>query len=108
MSRREGIGALAALCAATVGLAAPAAAGAAVDVRADRVVVTGDGARAVVDRSPFRLTIQDRGGRTVLQQAAARLPLPQPSTSPQPEPGGVNVLPEAAPYAPFVFEIGGE
>ena len=53
---------------------------------------------AVVTRSPVRISFRDGRGRTVLAQVANRRPAPlaEPPTV-DPEPGGVDLLPETTP-----------
>jgi alpha-D-xyloside xylohydrolase len=87
--------------------AAPATAPAAVTIDDQRVVVTGDGASAVVQRDPLRIGFTDGAGRTVLQQVAAP-PAPTPGGGTDAVPGSFTNPPEVAAYAPFAFEVGGE
>jgi sulfoquinovosidase len=94
-------------CVASLALASGA--DAAVEVGAERVTVTGEGARAVVERDPFRLSFEDPAtGETVLREVARDLPAPTPGANVEPEPGGVDLAPEVARYAPLVFEVGVE
>jgi alpha-glucosidase (family GH31 glycosyl hydrolase) len=88
---------------------APAAAAGAVVVGADRVVVRGEGASVTVTRRPFRLAFAGRDGRPVLRQAAAPRtgPLVEPPTV-DPEPRGLDLLPETTRYAPLTFTVGTE
>jgi alpha-D-xyloside xylohydrolase len=91
-----------------LGLAAPAHAQAAAQIDAGRVVVEDDGASALIERKPFRITFRERDGSTVLRQLAAP-PVPGVSGgSDAPAPGGFDVLPGVAAYAPLAFEVGGE
>src|SRR4051812_45792958 len=67
--------------AAAIAALAAVPAGAAVTITPDRVVVsTSAGTRAVVERSPLRISFADARGRTVLRQVA------QPS-------GGTTIVP---------------
>src|SRR3954470_24167347 len=87
-------------------LAAPGAAGAAVTQDAQHVVVsTPGGARAVIDRAPFRISVLDASGRTVLaeQPRDADL-LPVPPTA-QTQFGGIGPPPPTL-YGPLSFLVG--
>nr|MDQ5807779.1 hypothetical protein [Actinomycetota bacterium] len=89
-----------------LGGAAPAAG----EVRVDdqRVVVTGDGAGAIVERAPFRLSFAAADGTTVLQQVANERagPFPVPPL-PDPEPLGADNVPRRPSlYAPLTFLVG--
>ncbi len=87
-------------------LVATPAAGAAVRVDRDKVIVTArGGARAVIDRSPMRLRFEDAHGHTVLAEArAGRDTLVEPPYA-QNEFGQIG---PAAPtlYAPLGFVVG--
>lgn len=91
----------------TVATAPPA--GAAVHIGARRIVVDAGTAAAVVTRSPLRIAFRDQRGRTVLAQVENRRPGPlvEPPTV-DPEPGGVDLLPETTLYAPLTFSVGQE
>jgi alpha-glucosidase (family GH31 glycosyl hydrolase) len=95
-----------ALAAALVWLLAAPAASAGVWIGQDRVVVTAPGgARAVIDRSPFRLQFQDVQGRTVLSEVSGgRDTLVEPPYA-QNQFGQIG---PAAPtlYAPLGFLVG--
>jgi alpha-glucosidase len=97
----------------TVGAALAALAGAApalagVRVEADRVVVTGDGATATIERAPFRLSFAGADGTPVLQQVPNARPGPFPIPPvPDPDPiGAENVPRRPALYAPLTFTVG--
>ncbi|MBA3261469.1 MAG: glycoside hydrolase family 31 protein [Thermoleophilaceae bacterium] len=92
-----------------IALATTAPAGAAVHIGGQRIVVDAGGAAAVVERSPLRISFRDGGGRAVLAQVENRLPGPlvEPPTV-DPEPGGVDLLPESTLYAPLTFSVGEE
>jgi len=100
---------LLAATAAALGATAPPAA-AAVQITGTQVVVTDDeGARAVITRSPFRLSFQDASGREVLGEVKGPLTGRTPqAVSGQNEPLGFDAVPEAAAYAPLSFEVGAE
>ena len=70
----------------------------------ERIVVDAGAASAVVQRSPVRISFRDRRGVTVLGQVANRLPAPlvEPPTV-DPEPNGVDLLPETTLYAPLTL-----
>jgi alpha-glucosidase (family GH31 glycosyl hydrolase) len=91
--------------AAAVTLATPAVA----DVRiGDRqIVVDGPGARAVIDRSPFRVSYQDDAGRPVLRQVENTAPAPFPVAAVSPEPFSYGKLDRNTLYAPLTFTVGG-
>jgi alpha-glucosidase len=95
-----------AMVAALLVLMLAPAAGADVTVSTDRVVVDTRGARAIVDRSPFRIAFQTGHGRTVLREVANR---PRPRRIPptdDPEPFGLERAPDHAVYGPLTFEVG--
>jgi alpha-D-xyloside xylohydrolase len=81
------------------------AAGAEVIIGPDRIEVGTERARAVLERSPVRLTVQDETGRAVLVQSERRQ-VPRSFTSYDEEPFGAERLKDAAGYAPFVYEVG--
>jgi alpha-glucosidase (family GH31 glycosyl hydrolase) len=80
-----------------------------VHIDASRVVVDAGTASAVVTRNPVRISFRDGGGRVVLAQTPNRRPaaLSEPFTV-DPEPGGVDLLPETTLYSPFTFTVGSE
>ncbi len=86
--------------------AAPAAA--AVRVDDQRVVVTGDGASATIERAPFRLSFAGADGQPVLQQVGNERPGPFPVPPvPDPEPlGSDNVPRRPSLYSPLTFLVG--
>ena len=88
------------LIAAVVGLTAAAPATA-----VEPIVVEGEGARALIERSPLRISFQDERGRIVLRQARGSGPLPAPPLV-DPLPGGADPLDGPALYAPFQFLVG--
>ena len=92
-----------------IAVAAVASADAAVHVGPRRIVVDAGAAAAVVERSPVRISFRDARGRTVLAQIGNRRPGPlvEPLTV-DPEPGGVDLLPETTLYAPLSFTVGEE
>ena len=80
-----------------------------VQIDSRRVIVDAGAASAVVTRNPVRISFRDGRGRRVLAQVRNRLP--DPLTEPftiDPEPGGVDLLPETTLYSPFSFTVGGE
>src|SRR3954469_2652325 len=85
----------------------PASAHADVSISGDQVVVSSASARAVVTRHPFRLTIADRGGRTVLGEVANSGQAPFP-VAPAPDPVllGLDTQKRPALYAPLAFTVG--
>jgi sulfoquinovosidase len=94
---------------AALALVVPATPAAAeVTITPDRVVVDADGARAVVDRAPFRLHFEDGAGRTVLSQVAASQRGPMPVAAVTPEPGGTSNTRPATLYAPLAFAVGAQ
>ena len=99
-----------AVAAVAVALAPPAAAPASVRVTRDRVVLTTAHARAVVQRSPFRLAVGVPDGRTVLREVPPGRgagPVALPVTD-DPEPFAREDHPDHAVYAPLTFEVGRE
>ena len=92
-----------------VALALPAAAPAAVEITADRVTVTGEGAGATITRKPFRLSVEDAKGQTVWREVENERPAPlvEPPTV-DPEQNGADTLPETSLYAPLTFTVGSE
>jgi alpha-D-xyloside xylohydrolase len=97
------------LLSSAVLLCAAAPAPAAVEIGPDRIVVTGDDARAVITRVPFRMRFEDGAGRTVLEQVAntGQAPQPIPPTA-DPEPLGTDAQRRPTLYAPMTFTIGAE
>ena len=87
----------------------PATAAAATVIGPDRVVVSTSAGRAVIDPDPFRLTFQDRSGRTLLREVPNRLPegRPLPLTR-DPEPFALEREPDHASYSPLGVEFGRE
>ena len=100
-------GALLALAAiATLGVCvAPAVAS--VQIGAQQIVVTGTGASATITRTPFRLSIQQTSGQTVLAEVPNTVLLPevQPPTV-YPTPLGGAPEPGDPLYAPLSFLVG--
>lgn len=99
-----------AVAAVAVAVAPPAAAPASVRVTRDRVVLTTAHARAVVQRSPFRLAVGVPDGRTVLREVPPGRgagPVALPVTD-DPEPFAREDHPDHAVYAPLTFEVGRE
>jgi alpha-D-xyloside xylohydrolase len=92
------------LLALAAALSAPATASAGVSIGPDRVVVHGSGARAVIERAPFRMSFADGSGRTVLRQMPNRVPVPQPAG----DAIGTGDTVGAGVYVPLGFEVGGE
>jgi sulfoquinovosidase len=90
-------------------LAPPVPAEPAVEIRPERIVVDAGAASAVVRRNPVRITFRDNRGRVVLAEVRNRLPGPlvEPFTV-DPEPGGVDLLPETTLYSPLTFTVGAE
>ncbi len=82
---------------------------AAVRIGPSRVVVATKGARAVIERAPFRIAFDRGAGRPVLRQVAnrridpVRLPLTQ-----DPEPFSLERERDNAVYSPLTFEVGRE
>jgi sulfoquinovosidase len=101
-----GIGAVAAAIAC---LALPAAVAASVRISRDRVVVAAPRARAVVERHPFRLRIEDARRRTVLREVpnGGYRALPTPPTT-DPMPPGFDNQHTPTLYAPLSFLVGTE
>jgi alpha-glucosidase len=103
VTRRRGVLALAGLLAAVA--AAPAEA--AVKIGSDRVVVTTPaGARAIVERSPLRISFLDASGRKVLRQVApsgSAVAVVPPTPHVQ---FGMNGPPPPTLYAPLGFLVG--
>jgi alpha-glucosidase (family GH31 glycosyl hydrolase) len=96
------------LLTALVGLAVGVPAQAAVKIGERQIVVRDDrGGRAVIERAPFGMTFTDAKGRTVLREAKAP-PTPGPGATVDAAPGGFQIAPDVAQYAPLAFEIGGE
>lgn len=75
----------------------------------DPVVVDAGGARVVVERSPFRLTVTDRAGHTVLSEVAhpETDTVVEPVTT-DPLPPGVDNQDTTTLYAPLSFLVGTE
>ncbi|HEX8103164.1 MAG TPA: TIM-barrel domain-containing protein [Solirubrobacteraceae bacterium] len=96
------------IAALTLGAGHAGAAHAAVDIGGERIVVTGEGARATITRAPLRIEVADGAGRTVLAQVPNDRPAPAVAPTLDPEPSGTDNLPDGSLYAPFVFEVGGE
>jgi len=73
------------------------------------IVVNAGEASAIVQREPARISFRDRRGRVVLAQALNRGAgaLAEPPTV-DPEPGGVDLLPESTLYGAFTFTVGSE
>ena len=73
------------------------------------IVVNAGDASAIVTRNPVRISFRDARGRVVLAQLPNRLPaaLVEPPTI-DPEPGGLDLLPEATLYSSFTFTVGRE
>lgn len=71
--------------------------------------MTAAGARASIDRHPFRLTVQDASGRTVLGEVSNSSPAPllEPA-SVDPLPPGVDNPATPTLYAPLAFNVGRE
>jgi hypothetical protein len=98
----------AALALAAAGaVAAPAQA--AVEIGPSRVVVSKPGARAVINREPFRIAFDRGAGAPVLREVAnSRIePVTLPRTQ-DPEPFSLEREPDNAVYAPLTFEVGQE
>jgi sulfoquinovosidase len=86
--------------------AAPGGAGASVDVGSDEIVVrASDGSRAVVERSPLRISFLDSSGTRVLEQVAPNgapqlaAPIPESQYGTIGEPGPTR-------YSPFAYLVG--
>jgi sulfoquinovosidase len=90
--------------AAVLGAAAPAAA----DVRMSEteIVVRGEAAGAVIERSPFRVAFTDGAGRTVLRHAEAAGALGVAEPLPDPAPAAADAPRRSALYAPLTFTVG--
>jgi alpha-glucosidase (family GH31 glycosyl hydrolase) len=88
-------------------LLGPGPAAAAPDIGEQRVVVHGDGWDAVIDRRPFRLSVNDTTGRTLLAQVpnTGQPPLVVPP-APEPVPLGNETGTRATLYAPLTFTVG--
>ncbi len=70
-----------------------------------RLVVKGDGIRAVISTRPFRLSVVDGKGRTVVNQVENTRPAPFVGTTLE-QPGGTDPIEDRALYSPFTFEVG--
>lgn len=105
MRRALRICGLAACLAATL----PTVAAATVSIGEQRVVVRDAARSVVIERSPLRISFNDRHGRPVLRGLAAgeTEPKPLPETE-DPEPFGLEHLPDNATYAPLQYEVGEE
>jgi alpha-glucosidase (family GH31 glycosyl hydrolase) len=90
-------------------LAPPPPAEPAVQIGPQRIVVDAGAAAAVIARDPVRISFRDGRGRRVLAQVANRRPGPlaEPPTV-DPEPAGVDLMPETTLYSPFTFTVGQE
>ena len=95
----------AALAVAAVAVA-PAEAGAEVTIGDAQVVVSTDGGRATIDRSPFRIAFADASGGTALAQVPNAVPAPLPVAGVDPVPGGSENYAGQAQYAPLSFTVG--
>jgi sulfoquinovosidase len=104
------------LTAAALSLLAPGASAAkakpgsqpAPEITAESVTVFDDeGARAVITRSPFRISFQDADGKEVLGEVGGPLPVrtAQLATA-ETEPAGFDALPSVTAYAPLSFHVG--
>src|SRR4051794_36249285 len=89
------------------GMLAPAAR-ADVTVSTDRVVVDTGRARAVIDRSPFRIAFQSGHGRTVLREVAGRPHARRIPPTDDPEPFALDHAPDHPVYGPLTFVVGRE
>jgi sulfoquinovosidase len=87
-------------------LLAPASAAAADVTIGEQIVVRGEGARAVIDRSPFRITYQDGEGRPVLGHVGGPTPGPRTVVELDPEPFGADHLTRSTLHAPLTFLVG--
>jgi sulfoquinovosidase len=89
-----------------MGLAAPALA-ASVHIGSRQIVVTGTGARAVIGRSPFHISIDSGSGGAALSEVPNRLAGPRtvPPTS-YPATLGGRPSPDRTVYAPLTFLVG--
>ncbi|HKH40665.1 MAG TPA: TIM-barrel domain-containing protein [Solirubrobacterales bacterium] len=87
----------------------PASGWSQVKISHQRVVVTAKAARAVIERHPFNLRIQDGKGRRVLREVegAGAAPLPTPPTI-DPIPPGMDNPSAPTLYAPLAFLVGSE
>lgn len=70
-----------------------------------RLVVQGDGVRAVISTRPFRISTFDAHGRVVVNQVANERPAPLVGTTLE-QPGGADSSDDRALYSPFTFEVG--
>ena len=90
---------------ACLSLARPA--GAEVEIGPERITVTGNGASATVDRSPFRMRFADGAGLTVLEQAANEGPSPLVlPPAPETQPLGSDNVDGPTTYSPLTFTVG--
>jgi len=110
MPRAASVGGLILCVLATGGLALPDHAHAHVSVTATRVVLDGDGVRAVIDRDPYRLEISGGAG-----QAPALAEVPSGTATPMvlppthdPVAPGTDAQSSGALYAPLSFLVGSE
>src|SRR5215213_5593049 len=90
-------------------LAPPVPAEPPVRIGPERIVVNAGAASAVVRRNPVRIAFRDEQGRVVLAEVPNRLPKPlvEPFTI-DPEPAGLDLLPERTLYSPLTFTVGQE
>jgi alpha-glucosidase len=81
----------------------------AVSITRSRVIVSGRGAAAIVERSPFRLRVVGHGGGSVLAEVANAEPAPAllPSTT-DPVLPGTDAQQSGQLYAPLSFLVGQE
>ncbi len=81
-------------------------------IESNCIVVVGLGARAVIDKTPFRLRFEDAQGRVVLREVENTRPAPvvfgQGETGPvfDPDPVGAPPTSGAFLYSPMFFEVG--
>jgi alpha-glucosidase len=90
-------------------LLVPAASHAATSIGSTQIVVSAPDARAVINRSPFRLVIETAQGRTALAEVANAQPPPHvlPPTV-DPVPPGTDAQSSGELYAPLSFLVGTE
>jgi sulfoquinovosidase len=74
---------------------------------AQTTVVRGEGASAVVEHDPLRISFRDGAGRAVLRHLDPPA-APGATGGTDAPPAGFEVAPEVAVYAPLAFEVGGE
>jgi alpha-glucosidase len=90
-------------------LLAPASSHAATSISSTQIVVTTPGARALINRRPFRLVIETAQGASALAEVANTQPLPRVlAPTIDPVPPGTDAQSSGELYAPLSFLVGSE